>query len=381
MSADKILLVEDDEKKRRYLARFLTNHSLDTVTSPSTSEAFNQLLKQNIFSLVLIGFPSFNNYNIKILQHIKKIDPQLSTIVLSKLENPEIAVSLIKQGLIDHIAYPDNLAEIYSAIRNEFNKRDLIRKNVSYLQSLRKLSSESSSNIKRALELENIYNTTLENLMTALDLRDVETFGHSRTVAKYSEVLAKILGIKKKEALDNIRKGALLHDVGKIAIPDSILKKPTPLTDAEWKKIKLHPSLGYGLIKEIKLLKEAANIILYHHERVDGKGYPKGLKKDHIPIESRIFSLADALDAITSHRPYRKERDFPAAKEEIQINKGKQFDSDVVDAFCSLSLEKWEKFRYETTKLLPPFEELQEIRKELNERAQAQTSNARKSRL
>jgi len=376
MISDKILIVEDNENKRKHLSKFLSNHALDTVTSSSASEAFNRLIKQNQFSLVLVGLPSFNTNNIKILHNIKKIDPQLSTIVLSRLENQELAVSLIKQGLIDHLTYYENLAEIYAAIRNEINKRELMRKNESYLKSLRKLSSESSSNIKKVLELESIYDTTLENLMTALDLRDVETFGHSRTVAKYSDILAKILGIKEKEMLNNIRKGSLLHDVGKIAIPDSILKTPTSLSASEWRKIKLHPSLGYGLIKEIKLLKEAANIILFHHERYDGKGYPKGLERERIPLESRIFTLADALDAITSHRPYRKERNFKVAKEEIQINKGKQFDPDVVDAFCSLDIEKWQKFRYETTKLLPPFEELQEIRKELNERMEAEKAKA-----
>jgi HD-GYP domain-containing protein (c-di-GMP phosphodiesterase class II) len=111
--------------------------------------------------------------------------------------------------------------------------------------------------------------------------------------------------------------------------------------------------LGYGLIKEIKMVDEVGNIILYHHERYDGTGYPKRLKKDKIPVEARIFALADALDAITSHRPYRKERSFKTAKKEIQNNSGSQFDPAVVEAFSSVELDSWEKIRYETTKLLP----------------------------
>jgi putative nucleotidyltransferase with HDIG domain len=192
--------------------------------------------------------------------------------------------------------------------------------------------------------------------MAAMDLRDVETFGHSITVAKYCQALAQLTGIRDAAELDNIRKGALLHDIGKIAIPDAILKKPSRLSALEWQKIKLHPVLGYGLIKEIKMVKEVGNVILYHHERYDGSGYPEGLKKEAIPLEARMFAVADALDAITSHRPYRKERDFKAAKKEIQDGRRSQFDLAVVDAFCSVKLEEWEKIRYETTKIMPALE-------------------------
>jgi putative nucleotidyltransferase with HDIG domain len=285
----------------------------------------------------------------------------MGIIMLTAKDNAKLSISFLKQGIVDHITSPDDLAAIFSAVNNELHKREIIQKNHSYVRKLTRLQKEQQKNIRRALELEEIYDSTLENLMTALDLRDVETFGHSRTVAKYSHMLAGILDIKDKPTLDNIRKGALLHDVGKIAIPDSILKKPKPLSEDEWKKIRLHPTLGYGLIKEIKLLEQVGNIILYHHEQFDGTGYPKGLKKEKIPLEARIFALADALDAITSYRPYRKERDFKTAKKEIQANSGTQFDPKVVDAFCSMSLDNWEKIRYETTQILPAFLEMKRI--------------------
>ena len=361
MASEKILLIEENEKRRSHITRFLNGLAVNIIPSSSFSEAFKRLQTGNSYSLIVMNLSPLDSKSIKILQHLKKIKPQPSTVVLSNDPDHKLAISLINQNLIDHIAYPDNLAEVYSAIRSELNRKDLIRENESYLQNLRKLSQERSLNIRRTLELEDIYNTTLENLMTALDLRDVETLGHSRTVAKYSLVLAEILGIKEKTTLDNIRKGALLHDIGKIAIPDSILKKPAQLSAGEWEKVKLHPALGFGLIKEIKLLDEVGNIILYHHEQYDGSGYPEGLKKEKIPLEARIFTLADALDAITSHRPYRKERDFLTAKKEIQKNKGTQFDPQVTEAFCSLNLDKWERIRFETTKLLPCFEELRKV--------------------
>jgi putative nucleotidyltransferase with HDIG domain len=246
---------------------------------------------------------------------------------------------------------------------SELALKKLLLQAVEHDRQLRKLKLERTRNRRRAAELEESYNATLENLMTALDLRDVETFGHSLTVAKYCQALARILGIDGEATLDNIRSGALLHDIGKIAIPDSILKKPSRLSAAEWEKIRLHPALGYGLVKDIKLVKEVGNIVLYHHERYDGRGYPKGLKGEAIPLEARIFALADALDAITSHRPYRKERDFQTARKDIEKNSGTQFDPRVVRAFCSVRLEDWERIRYETTKVLPSFETFSQLYK------------------
>ena len=216
---------------------------------------------------------------------------------------------------------------------------------------LRRLKKELAAHLRRSRDLEEAYDTTLENFMAALDLRDVETYGHSKTVARYSHVLAEAAGIRDPQALDSIRKGALLHDAGKMAIPDSILKKPGPLAPKEWDVIRRHPALGYGLVREV------GDIILCHHEHYDGSGYPKGLKGEKIPFEARIFAVADTLDAVTSHRPYRAPRDFGAARRELEQNAGRQFDPKVVDVFCGLDLAVWEKIRFETTRLLPPFDD------------------------
>ena len=351
----KLLLVEKNKNLRQHLANFFSDSDINIKEVTSIQDAANRLLDSNEFTLALINFISLEGMETDVLQRIRVSNPRLSIILLTGKEKPNKSISLLKQGIINHLVDSDNPASIFSAIINELDKKELLQKNDLYQKKLYRLNIEQRKSLQRALDLEEIYNATLENLMTALDLRDVETYGHSKTVAKYSDMLAQILGIKDKKILDNIKKGALLHDVGKIAIPDSILKKPSPLSTQEWEKIKQHPSLGYGLIKEIKLLKEAGNIILYHHERYDGGGYPKGLKKEQIPIEARIFALADALDAITSYRPYREKRDFAVAKKEIQANKNKQFDPEVVNAFCSLDIDIWKKVRFQTTKLIPSF--------------------------
>jgi putative nucleotidyltransferase with HDIG domain len=224
-------------------------------------------------------------------------------------------------------------------------------------EEVRRLKKELARHLRKSRELEEAYDATLENFMAALDLRDVETFGHSKTVARYSRVLAEACGLRDTVALENIRRGALLHDAGKMAIPDAILKKPGPLAPGEWQAIRKHPALGYGLVRDVKLVPEVGNIIFFHHERWDGRGYPKGLAGEAIPLEARIFSVADTLDAVTSYRPYRAPRDFQAARRELEKGRGAQFDPRIVDVFCSTDLAVWEKIRFETTRLVPPLED------------------------
>lgn len=362
-SNNKIFIIDKNERSRRLLSQFLDGFSFETRSTSTLAEATNILLKSSSYTLVLLSQTSIEDNIVKLLHSLKAAHPQLGIILHSEIQNRDFAISLLEEGTIDHITTLNNLTCIFSAIKNELHKRELIRKNEFFQKKLRTLRHEQERGLKKALDLEEIHNSTLENLMAALDLRDVETFGHSRTVAKYSQVLAQLLGINDKMHLDHIQKGALLHDVGKIAIPDSILKKPSSLSSIEWEKIKLHPALGFGLIKEIKLVKEVGDIILYHHEKFDGTGYPYCLKKEKIPIEARIFAIADALDAITSRRPYREKKDFKYAKEEIRQHSGTQFDPQVVQAFCSLSMEKWAKIRFETTKLMPQFEEILQFSK------------------
>jgi putative nucleotidyltransferase with HDIG domain len=363
MSRHKILLCEENGARRESLARLLKELDAEVMAVSSLSQALRLLLEKNGFHLFVTGLSAMSGPPLQILSSLKKDSPRLSIIGLAKVQNSEAGIALLNKGFFDHLAAPGDLVGLYAAAKNALIKKDLAAENDFYVKSLRQLKVEKSKNAKKTYELEEIYDSTVENLMTALDLRDVETLGHSQTVAKFSQVLAKLLGIEDRAFLNNIRMGALLHDIGKIAIPDAILHKPGSLSSEEWEKIKLHPSLGYGLIKEIKLVKEIGNIILCHHERYDGTGYPQGLKQGKIPLEARIFALADALDAITAHRPYRKVRDFPAAKKEIVKNSGTQFDPRTVEAFCSLKLEKWERIRSETTSYIPHIEEFSELLK------------------
>jgi putative nucleotidyltransferase with HDIG domain len=184
--------------------------------------------------------------------------------------------------------------------------------------------------------LQDSYEATLHALSRALDTRDEETEEHSVRVQRYSELLARRLGLAAEE-IEHISRGALLHDIGKIGVPDAVLLKPGLLTESEIALMRKHPTIGYAMITHIPFLVKAAAIVLHHHEAYDGSGYPSGLAGDQIPLGARIFAVADTFDAITSDRPYRQARPAAAAREEIARRRGSQFDPRVVDALLSLS--------------------------------------------
>jgi len=353
MELKTLVIVDQDDVRRQRLSRALESLSTTIRSAGSMARALEFLAEDPQSVLLLARFARLDGAAVRLLEKLKQARPTLSIVALTSGTVEDSAVKLLRAGTLDGIAAPDDADGIFSIVRSELRRMESEAKADRNAKSLRRLRAERARNLKRTMDLEEIYDSTLENLMTALDLRDVETFGHSRAVAKYTQVLSAMMGFKGEEELDNLRKGALLHDIGKIAIPDSILKKPGALLPEEWEKIKLHPALGYGLIKEIKLVKIVGNIILHHHERFDGGGYPQGLKHDKIPLEARIFALADALDAITAHRPYHKALDFKSAEREIVKNSGTQFDPGIVDVFLSLKPEQWEKIRFETTATLP----------------------------
>lgn len=175
--------------------------------------------------------------------------------------------------------------------------------------------------------------------------RSEDCVGHSLLVSRYVLLLTHSLGINDREFVHQMVRGAVLHDIGKIGVPRHILGKKGPLTQSEKMAVRLHPLLGYELAREFDFLEKPARIILFHHEKYDGSGYPFGLRKNEIPLEARIFAVADAVDAITSDRDYSRARSLTEAEREVKKGKGKHFDPDVVDAFLSVPLEEWRRVR------------------------------------
>lgn len=233
--------------------------------------------------------------------------------------------------------------------RKIFSAKNILRDISRWYESLNQDYFYASD--KLFLENQAYLHSDLLYLIATIDGNE-DTVGHSQLVARYTLLLTKTLGIDDRAFSVEIERGAMLHDIGKIGIPDSILRKPGSLTDKEREIIKEHPFLGYEMVEEFMFLQKASRVVLFHHESYDGRGYPYGLKGEEIPLEARIFAIADTLDAITSDRPYRKGESFRVAFDEIERVRGTQFDPNIVDAFLSVPEEKWQQIKLETEQSL-----------------------------
>ena len=221
-----------------------------------------------------------------------------------------------------------------------------------YVRSSRQIVSQSSALAAALAETERTYDTTLQALSNALDVRDSETEGHSRRVVEYMELVVRELDVPTSQ-LATLRRGALLHDIGKIGVPDNVLRKPAALSEAEWTLMKRHPEHGARIISRIPFLEDVSRIVRHHHERWDGTGYPDRLAGEAIPLGARIFAVADSFDAMTSDRPYRRAMSVEAARGEVARCRGTQFDPLVVDAFLSIAPEQLEAVADDAPRAFP----------------------------
>jgi putative nucleotidyltransferase with HDIG domain len=208
---------------------------------------------------------------------------------------------------------------------------------------------DSESRLLRAnVATRRAYEDALSSLAAALDTRDNETREHSYRVMEFSLRLARQVHLT-DEQLIYVERGALLHDIGKIGIPDSILLKPSPLSDEEWAVMQTHPRIGFAMLASVQFLNAAAEIIYAHHERWDGAGYPRGLAGEQIPVGARLFAVADVFDALTSDRPYRRAVSYEEARAVIEKECGKHFDPAAVEAFLQVPEEEWLALRQDVS--------------------------------
>ncbi len=323
----RVLIVDDDQLVRDTLRFVLEDAGYDVWATAHGADALTVLESQPI-DIVLsdIFMPGMNGFDL--LKQIRQRRPDVPVILVTGFGNIEMARQALKEGATDFITKPYNVNEIPILIERNLTRHTL----------------ESSRTRDLQEEVQRSYRATLEALLTALDTRDTETEGHSERVAGYTMLIAYQLGLPDEE-LPHIERGALLHDIGKIGVPDHILYKPGPLTPDEWEIMKQHPVIGYKMCMKVEMLRPAAPIVLHHHERWDGKGYPYGLSGEEIPLGARIFAIADTLDAMTSDRPYRKALSFAQAREEIERCAGSQFDPELVRVFLSLPEEELRRIR------------------------------------
>jgi putative nucleotidyltransferase with HDIG domain len=279
---------------------------------------------------------------LKLLARLRELDPDVPVIMVTAMHDIAIALEAIRNGAYDYILKPFEKDQLYMSVGRALEHRRLVMENRSYQSDLEQLVAERTQQLSLALrDLEQSYDHTLEALGGALDAKDAETEGHCQRVTAFTIRMAEAMGVD-KVALRHIARGAFLHDIGKMGIPDSILRKPGPLTADERTVMRRHCDIGFDVLKRIPFLKEAAEIVLTHQECYDGTGYPQGLKGEDIPVGSRIFAVADTLDAMISDRPYRKALPISVAREEIRKNAGTQFDPRVVAVFLSVPDRIWQ---------------------------------------
>jgi putative nucleotidyltransferase with HDIG domain len=282
---------------------------------------------------------------LEILNGVREEHPRVAFLMATAVDDVRVGIQAMKAGADDYLVKPLQLEGLLAALNRALERKRLEREVENYRQRLERMVDQRTRKLRVANKrAEQTYAEMLEGLSAALDLRDNETAGHSRRVTRYCLEIAKALGCSSKQ-LKAIARSALLHDIGKIGIPDAILLKPGKLTEEERATMETHVRIGYELVCSIAFLAGSAEIVLTHHERYDGTGYPQGLVGDEIPLSARIFAVADTLDAMTSDRPYRRARPYSAAREEIIRESERQFDPKVVKGFLTIPEEVLEAIR------------------------------------
>lgn len=343
-----LLLISENPKIADLLDNLLgVEYTFDKSSCAETAFA---ALRGNDYAVVLC---STNLPSVEILsmtRHIQAVSPNSVLILLGDEDAGETAVKAFRAGIFDFLRLPAELDEIQASVARAFEHHELRHLKDSYQFHMESLAAERAAEIDSALEeIESSYRITLKALVQALETRDFETHGHSERVVTFSLRLGHELGLD-KEALRDLELGALLHDIGKIGVPDAVLRKPAKLNEDEWEKMRLHPLHGQKILRNIKFLEGAAQIVSQHHEKWDGSGYPYGLRGEDIDIGARIFAVVDAFDAMISDRVYRKGRPYKDAVEELERCAGTQFDPLIVEAFKHIPKEDWEILRERSIK-------------------------------
>jgi response regulator RpfG family c-di-GMP phosphodiesterase len=339
---DSILIVDDEQLIREMLSSALSLEGFTCHEAANVDEAFSVLDNRRI-DLVISDIMMPGRSGVELLKDLKQIDQDIAVLMITGLTDTNTAMECIRLGADDYIAKPFSINRVVLTVKNLLERRCLALEKKNYQISLEFKVQEKTEQVRSTmLELQNAYNDTLTALVKALDAREKEVGSHSERVMNYSTFLAAKMGIKGTE-LEHLAKGALLHDIGKIGISDNILLKPSKLDDSEWIEMRRHPQVGYDILSEISFLKAPAELILCHHERFDGTGYPRKLKGDRIPTGARIFVLVDTLDAMTTDRPYRKALPFENVISEVIRCRGSQFDPEIADLFLSIPRKQWEE--------------------------------------
>jgi putative two-component system response regulator len=337
-----LLVVDDEEPARRLLARILEQNGYRCTLAEDVADAHEQL--QDDVELVITDLDMPGKSGLDLIRQLAAAKPEVATLMVTGKGDRNVAELVLDSGAYGFLSKPLDADAVVISVSNALRRRKLEIESRHHRDQLEEMIRnrteklwETSLDLERALaEARGSQEETIRKLALAAEHRDTETGAHTQRMSAYCHLLATRVG-KSSEVADSIRLASLLHDIGKIAVPDTILLKPGPLTTEERLSVERHALVGYEILKDStsKLLQLGATIALTHHEWWNGTGYPRGLKRDEIPIEGRIAAVSDVFDAITSDRPYRPAFPLTQAVEIMRGRSGPHLDSELVDLFLS----------------------------------------------
>ena len=353
MADDRILVVDDETVVRDTVCSILSQSGYECLPVNSARDALSFLRSNNNISIVLSDLIMEGMDGLTLLTRMKQEHPEIPVVMVTAVHDISVALAAIRNGAYDYLLKPFEREQLLAMVGRALETRRLRLENVAYQTKLESLVAARTDMLRKTLsDLERSYDITLEALGDALDLKDAETEGHSKRVTAFTIAIARAMKLP-QEKVRVIARGAFLHDIGKMAIPDSILRKPGRLTPEEQAIMREHAHLGYQVLRRIPFLHDAADIVYSHQERYDGTGYPRGLRGDQIPLGARIFAVADTFDAMTSDRPYRAAQSIATGRREIERQSGKQFDPEIVKEFLDIPERIWQELRAEIDRQRP----------------------------
>jgi putative nucleotidyltransferase with HDIG domain len=341
-SGGRIVVIDDEAEIRDYLASVLQMDGYECRCFHESLAALAYLAgSKSPPDLVMtdIRMPGMNG--LELLKRVQEISPDVPVVLISGLYEQAIGLEAVRNGAVDYLLKPAKPAEVLSLVARHVHRRRSPFEQERIQSALAQFLSHYNG---PSGPTENTRALDAAELFKVLGFRRYETMQHSMRVAAYAVLLGRAYGLEPRR-LGYLELGALLHDIGKIAIPRNVLLKPAALSEKEWQVMRTHPRIGFQLLIGLPGMEEAAHVVYSHHERWDGKGYPQGLKGDEIPVVARLFSIVDAVDAITCDRPYRRAQPFEKAYHELQRGRKTQFDPHAVDVFLGIPQEKLAEVR------------------------------------
>ena len=331
----RVLIVDDEKSIRITLAEFLRKEGYEVSTAEDVEKAL-KLLEQTAFDLVITDIIMPRISGTELLQHIRHNDPDIQIILMTGEPTVETAIKAVQAGAYDYLSKPIVKNMLLKVVRQAINLKELTEKkkmleeiNRQYRDNLQQLVQERTKALHESMQ------STIMVLASMVSLRDAYTAGHQIRVGNLAADIGRELGLP-PNTIEGLRVTGYLHDIGKVTLPAEILAKPGKITQLEFEIIKTHAAQGYEILKDLRLPWPIAEVVRQHHERRDGSGYPKSLKEEDIMMEASVLMVADVVEAMSSHRPYRSSLGIETALQEIQENSGTLYDPNVVEACLRL---------------------------------------------